>query len=256
MEEEHDQEHKSKKHQKDETITLSKDTIWKLASGILGILLLVSIFTDGFQLKNNSPQAIIGAPAPNEAAAQPAPSAPNAKISDMKTLADDDPFIGDKNAPVTMVEFSDYECPFCARFYQQTLPQIKSDYIGTGKVKFVYRDFPLGFHAQAEPAAIAANCAGEQGKYFEYHDKIFSNNGAGGKSSTDYKQWAQELKLDVAKWEICLNDPIQKQEIQKDIKDGIAAGISGTPGFIINSKLVSGAQPFNVFKQIIDSELN
>jgi len=203
-----------------------------------------------------------GAPQPNAAAAlgdsgdaPRAPPAPSVPL-DMKTLVDDDPFLGDENAPVVMIEWSDYECPFCARFYTQTLSQIKSQYIDTGKVKFVYRDYPLGFHQQAEPAALAANCAGEQGKYFEYHDKIFEVGGAAGKTSVDYMKWAQELKLDTAKWEKCLTDPAQRQEIQKDMADGQAAGVSGTPGFVINGKLVSGAQPFSVFQQIIEAELS
>ena len=90
---------------------------------------------------------------------------------------DDDPVLGNANAPVTIIEFSDYQCPFCFSFWKQTLPQIKKDYIDTGKVKFVYRDFPLNIHAMAEPSARAANCAGEQGKYWEYHDKIFGEQG-------------------------------------------------------------------------------
>lgn len=90
---------------------------------------------------------------------------------------DDDPVLGDANAAVTMVEFSDYECPFCKRFYDDTLAQIKSTYIDTGKLKLVYRDYPLSFHPGAEPAAQAANCAGEQGKYWEMHDKIFEAQG-------------------------------------------------------------------------------
>jgi len=106
------------------------------------------------------------------------------------------------------------------------------------------------------PAAIAANWAGEQGKYFEFHDKVFSSGGAAGKSTADYKQWVTELDLDVAQWEGCLSDPQQKLEVQKDMRDGSAAGITGTPGFIINGELVSGAQPFSVFEQIIEAQLN
>lgn len=224
---------------------LSGDMFWKITTVALIALLAI------FAFKGNSSGTVVGnAVAPSFGA--PSPSAP----ADMKALADDDPFMGKEDAPVTIVEFSDYECPFCARFYQQTLPQIKSDYIDTGKVKFVYRDFPLGFHQQAEPAALAANCAGEQGKYFEFHDRIFDSGGAAGKSSTDYKKWAQELSLNVANWEACLSDPTQKQEIQKDLRDGSTAGVQGTPGFIINGKLVSGAQPFSVFQQVIDAELN
>lgn len=227
------------------------DLFWKVTTVVLVVVLAVFAFKGG-DFRGGSTGAAV---APSFGAA-PSAQAPSAGVTDMKALADDDPFLGDEDAPVTMIEWSDYECPFCARFYQQTLPQIKSDYIDTGKVKLVYRDFALSFHQQAEPAAIAANCAGEQGKYFEFHDKIFDNGGAGGKSNADYKKWAQELKLDVTKWEKCLSDPAQKQEIQKDINDGSIAGIQGTPGFIINGKLISGAQPFSVFQQVIDAELN
>lgn len=100
----------------------------------------------------------------------------NKNAKNLPTI-DDDPILGSANAPVTMIEFSDYQCPFCHSFWKQTLPQIKKDYIDTGKVKFVYRDFPLNIHPMAEPAARAANCAGEQGKYWEYHDKIFGEQG-------------------------------------------------------------------------------
>lgn len=224
----------------------SSDKFWKVTTVVLIALLVVFMWRGG-GIGNAG-----GTPTGGAFAGAPSPSA---GITDMKALADDDPFMGKEDAPVTVVEFSDYECPFCARFYSQTLGQIKSQYIDTGKVKFVYRDFPLGFHQQAEPAAIAANCAGKQKKYFEFHDKIFENGGAAGKSSADYKRWAQELKLDVAQWEKCQSDPAISQEIKKDIRDGSAAGVSGTPGFIINGKLLSGAQPFGAFQQVIDAEL-
>ena len=233
----------SHEKKKVETVTFKKETLWKGATVVLGLLLVIGVFNGGFSFGKNSPTgaAVVAAPSGN---------------IDMKVLVDDDPFLGDDNAPVVIIEFSDYECPFCARFYSQTLSQIKSKYIDTGKVKFVYRDFPLSFHPQAIPAALAANCAGEQGKYFEYHDKIFTNGGSAGKSDGDYKRWAQELGLNVAEWETCRKDPKQAAEIQKDFRDGGAAGVTGTPGFIINGQLLSGAQPFNVFQQIIESELN
>jgi len=247
--------HQQQEQNKEDNISISKTLLWKIVSGVLGVLLIMSIFTGGFGLKTNLPTgAVIGVPSANRVVQ--APSAGSGEIINMKALASDNPYLGIENAPITIVEFSDYECPFCERFYTQTLPSIKKAYIETGKVKFVYRDFPLSFHSQAEPAAIAANCAGDQEKYFQFHDKIFSNGGAGGKSYSDYKKWAQELGLDMSKWEKCLNDPAQKQEIQTDINEGSAAGISGTPGFIINGKLISGAQPFSVFQQIIETELS
>ena len=240
---------------KKENLSTHKSQNWLLVTSFLQVVLLVYIAMQiggiGGTIQG---AAVAGAPTVERGVADPEPQ-PVANV-DMKQLVDDDPSLGEKDAPITIVEFSDYECPFCARFYSQTLPQIKSNYIETGKVKLIYRDFPLSFHQQAEPAAIAANCAGQQGKYFEYHDKIFDDGGAAGKSSADYKKWAQELKLNVAQWEKCLSDPAQKQEIQKDFLDGQRAGVQGTPGFFVNGKVVSGAQPFSVFQQIIEQELS
>ena len=259
--EEHNQhEHRratdEKKHTQAKKAGPSKLLRYLVGASAIQVILLVVI---AFQLSNLGGVAVAQGnafAAPTQAVPTPrAPSPSGAAVADMKALADDDPFLGDEDAPVTIVEFSDYECPFCARFYSQTLAQIKSKYIETGKVKFVYRDFPLGFHQQAIPAAIAANCAGEQGKYFEFHDKVFTNGGSGGKSGADYKQWAKEIGVDVAAWEQCLDDPKQAAEIQKDLSDGSAAGISGTPGFIIEGQLVSGAQPFSAFEQIIEAAL-
>ncbi len=175
-------------------------------------------------------------------------------VVNMKALLDDDAVRGDKDAPVTIVEWSDFECPFCARFYQQTLPSIEEEYIKTGKVKLVYRDFPLSFHPNAQKAAEAAECAGEQGKYWEMHDMLFEQGVQGGVAG--FKQYAKNLGLNTAKFDTCLDSGAMAGEIQQDTADGAAAGIQGTPGFIINGKLVSGAQPFAVFKQVIDAELN
>jgi len=180
---------------------------------------------------------------------------PNPTVNiDGETLVDDDAVKGDENAPVTMVEFSDYECPFCGRHFEQTYPQIIEEYVNTGKVKLVYRDFPLDFHPNAQKAAEAAECAGEQDKYWEMHDKLFENQQALG--INNLKQYAKEIGLNTAKFNSCLDSGKMVSEIAKDMQDGQAAGISGTPGFIINGRLVSGAQPFSAFKQIIEQELN
>ena len=243
---------KSKEHQKEETVTISKTSLWKGISGVLGLLLILSIFTGGFGLKNSPTPGVIGAPTPSREA--PSPQIPSAGIANMKTLADDDPFLGKENAPVTIVEFSDFQCPFCERFYTQTLSQIENEYIKTGKVKLVYRDFPLGFHQYAQKAAEAAECADEQGKFWEFHNKIFENQQQ--LSSDNLKQWASKLGLDTNKFNGCLDSGKMTSEVQKDLKDGSAAGISGTPGFVINGKLISGAQPFSVFKQVIEAELS
>ncbi|MBT3940546.1 DsbA family protein [Candidatus Woesearchaeota archaeon] len=168
-------------------------------------------------------------------------------------LIDDDTVKGDADAPVTIVEFSDFECPYCARFYRDTLGQIDDTYIKTGKVKMVFRDFPLGFHKQAQKAAEAAECAGEQGKFWDMHDMLFENGVSGG--ITSFKQYAKDLGLNTADFDECLDSDAMADEVKKDMKDGSAAGVSGTPAFFINGELITGAQPFSKFKQVIDKEL-
>lgn len=171
----------------------------------------------------------------------------------MELLTDDDSVTGSADAPVTIVEWSDFECPFCARFYEQTYKQIEKEYVDTGKVKLVFRDFPLGFHANAQKAAEAAECAGEQGKFWEMHNVLFEKGVDGGAST--FKKYAKELSLNSAEFDECLDSGRMASEIKKDMRDGAAAGITGTPGFIINGRLVSGAQPFESFKEIIEDEL-
>ncbi len=193
--------------------------------------------------------------APDEPAA-PTPArtpAPPTEV-DMEKLLDDDAVKGDENAPVTIIEFSDYECPYCVRFIQQTYPQIVKEYIDTGKVKLVFRDFPLSFHQNAQKAAEAAECAGDQDKYYEMHDKLFADGVKGGVDS--FKHFAADLDLDTDTFNDCLDSGKHAEETKKDMADGAAAGIRGTPGFLINGQLVSGAQPFENFKRAIDAALN
>jgi len=244
------QEHRSGK--KEDNISVSKLLVWKSATAVLAILLVISIFTSGFgygsQVQGKNAQA-----QPTQAAqpAQPKQAAPSA--ADMKALADDDTIKGDESAPVTIVEWSDFECPFCTRFYQNTLPQIDEEYIKTGKVKLIYRDFPLGFHPNAQKAAEAAECAGEQDKFWEMHNKLFDSGVKGGVPS--FKQFAGELGLDANRFNECLDLGKMEAEVKKDMADGQAAGVTGTPGFVINGKIVKGAQPFENFKRIIEAEL-
>ncbi|MDH5597211.1 MAG: DsbA family protein [Candidatus Peregrinibacteria bacterium] len=176
--------------------------------------------------------------------------------------SDDDAVLGDPDAPVTIIEWSDYECPFCKRFVTQTLPQIKENYIETGKVKFIYRDFPLGFHDPlATEQAMAAECAREQGGdeiYFAYHDLIFETtrgNGRGMEKEGLYS-FASELGLNESEFADCLDSEKYKDEVAKDMEDGESIGVRGTPAFLINGTMVSGAQPFAAFEQVIEAALN
>jgi len=193
---------------------------------------------------NNDTGTIAPAPTPT-----PTPS----PIINMEELAQEDKIEGDPNAPITIVEFSDFECPFCSRFYSQTLIQLRTEYIDTGKVKLIYRDFPLSFHPEAQPAAEAAECANEQGKFKEYHDMIFENQSQIGDAT--YKRWAAELGLDTEQFNSCVDEGKYRAEVQADFAAGQAAGVSGTPTFFINGQKIVGAQPFSVFQQIIDAEL-
>jgi protein-disulfide isomerase len=223
----------------------------KFLAGAAVIQIILLLFV-AFQIGGGSGDPSGAVVADPSAAAPSVPSAPRAPI-DMKSLMDDDHVKGDPNAPVTIVEFSDFECPFCARFYTQTLSQIDEKYIKTGKVKLVYRDFPLNFHPQAQKAAEAAECAGEQGKYFEMHDKLFENGVQGGVPG--FKATARALGLNGVTFDKCLDSGSQAAEVQKDLADGQRAGIQGTPGFVINGQVISGAQPFQAFEQVIEAEL-
>ena len=155
---------------------------------------------------------------------------------------------------VILIEFADFECPFCGRFYTETLPAIEDEYINKGLVKFEVRHYPLSFHPNAQKAAESAECAREQGKFWEMHDLLFEQGVQGG--VTAFKQYAQQLGLDTGKFDTCLDSGAMVAEVQKDIAEANVLGIQGTPGFLVNSKLISGAQPFSVFKQVIDAELN
>jgi len=170
---------------------------------------------------------------------------------------DDDPALGDANAPITMIEFSDYECPFCKRFHDETFPLIKENYIDKGLIKFVYRDFPLPFHPHAKNAAMAAECVRAQGGdevYFSYHDALYqSQNDLGLKN---LKAMASDLVSNQEDFDSCLDNETYAQEVEKDMVDGNLAGVNGTPSFFINDKAITGAQPYVNFEAIIEAELN
>ncbi|HET6675969.1 MAG TPA: thioredoxin domain-containing protein [Nitrospiraceae bacterium] len=173
---------------------------------------------------------------------------------------DDDHIRGRADAKLTLIEFSDFQCPFCERFYRETLPLIDRDYIQTGKVRMVYRDFPLAsVHENAQKAAEAAQCAGEQGKYWEMHDQIFANHTA--MSVEDLKKHARGLGIAVDRFDRCLESGAYAEEVKKDMADGQALGVQGTPTFFVGPTgkdntiqgiRIAGARPYAVFKQMFD----
>ncbi len=183
---------------------------------------------------------------PPEPAESPTPSPTPAPI---EVSADDDPAVGPEDAPVLIVSFSDYQCPFCARFALETLPQILEAY--EGKVRFVFRDFP--FHTYAQKAAEAAECADDQGQFWAYHDTIFQNQSA--LTLDDLKKYAADLGLDTAAFDECLDLGKYEEEVQSDLQAGLGYGVGGTPTFFINGRVMVGAQPFAAFQALIEEEL-
>lgn len=192
----------------------------------------------------------------------------NTKIPSIDIPADA-PVLGDINAEVTIVEFSDYQCPFCRKFYTETLGQIKQTYIDTGKAKLVFMDFPLNFHPSAVPAAQAARCAREiagDAAYWKMHDKMFDEENildGGTVQSTvtftadDIKRWANEIGYDIG---ACLDSNKYADEVNSNLDYGTTLGVSGTPGFFVGNSetgftAIEGAVPYSTFQQAIDSAL-
>jgi protein-disulfide isomerase len=199
-------------------------------------------------------------PQPVQAPTQP--SAPSV----IQVSLDDDPIKGNPDAPVTVIEFSDFQCPFCSRFYTQTLPALEENYIDTGKIKLVYRDLPLdNLHPNARPAHIAAECADEQGKFWEYHNILFDNQAQWNKlSSADLSsqlnQYATTLGLESANFDSCLSSQTIANEVNADYLQAAQYGATGTPTFFIGNEKdgfirLVGAQPYSSFQAVIDAQL-
>jgi len=167
-------------------------------------------------------------------------------------IAKDDPAWGPEDATVVVQEFADFQCPYCGKFALQTYPQIKEAY--GDKIRFVFRDFPLSsIHSSAQKAAEAGQCAQDQGLFWEFHDLLFENQSA--ISESDLRGYAQEVGADVNKFNDCLDSGRNAREVLADMQDGAKAGVTGTPAFLINDLLLSGAQPFAQFQQAIDQAL-
>jgi len=257
-------------------ITIKKSTYNNMLKGIVAAI-AIATFLGGYAVGNlggdsdslsaDEIKEIISAVQAKAPAPQPAqtPSQPSAPQTFQVSL-DDDPFKGDPNAPVTVVEFSDFQCPFCSRFFSQTLPALQENYIDTGKIKLVYKDLPLdNLHPNARPAHIAAECADEQGKFWDYHDVLFEkqsewNRLSSADLSTQLTQYATSMGLNSASFESCLSSPSMADEVNADFLQAASYGATGTPTFFIGNekngfiKLV-GAQPYAAFQAAIDAQL-
>lgn len=232
------------------------------ASILVGALMIAGSIYISFGVPN---QKAVQSRGVSQASPPPPPSPnPNPPVAGETTVAvsaDDDAFLGKENAPIVVIEFSDFQCPFCRKMWRDTLPQLKKEYIDTGKVKFVYRDFPLDFHPGAMPAAQGADCAREEGQFWEMHDKIFGEQDKQGTGTIQFgikevKQWAAAIGLDTKKFNQCLDSGKYDGEVKDDLKDGQAAGVTGTPNTFVNGRKLNGALPYESFKSLIEEELN
>lgn len=226
---------------------------------IVAAFLIGMLFTEVRYLKKASQ------PTPAQAAQAQQPQEPEAApLTDeaWKELINTKPAfeMGDKNAKVTIVEFTDYQCPFCARFFQQTHKALVEEYIKTNKARLMVFDYPLGFHPNAKPASEFARCAGEQGKYEAIHDALFAQQDAwanltGEALTAKFEEMLKAAGGNPGPAIACLKEGRYGKAVDESFALGGKVGVSGTPSFIINKELVVGAQPTAVFKSAIDKNL-
>lgn len=198
-----------------------------------------------------------GAPAGSGPAASGSP-APAVKVDDGGIS------LGDPKAPVTIVEFADFQCPFCGRFHQAVEPRIKAEYVQTGKARFIYRDFAFldsvsgNEQGESHRAAEAARCANDQGKFWEYHDYLYEHQkgeNQGAFSDDNLKRFAAAVGLDSGEFNSCFASGKHKDAVLSDTVAGRKAGVNGTPATFINGRLISGALPYEQFKAVIEEAL-
>lgn len=173
----------------------------------------------------------------------------------VQVSVDDSPFLGNKNAKITIIEFADFRCPFCERFFKDAEKQIIANYVNTGKAKFVFKHYAF-LGQESVWASQAAECANEQGKFWEYHDWLYNNQASESNlayySKTNLIKYAGKVGLDLDRFSSCLNSDKYFERVNADLAKGQAAGVTGTPTLFINGQSVVGAQPFSVFKAVID----
>lgn len=228
------------------TITLQRWHIYALLMPLVfGLGLGAGYLIWGRLMVESVPETAAGATVTQDPAANPA-------VPRYDVPVDDDPAIGPDNAAITIVEFSDYECPYCRQWHSEVFTKLMEEY--PEQVRLVYRDFPLSsIHPNAIPAALAANCANEQGKFWPFHERLFSMEL--GLSDQAYQDYATALGLNVQSFSECLESDRYQAEVEADYQFAAELGVRSTPTFFINGIAVVGAQPFEVFQQVIDKEL-
>ncbi len=186
----------------------------------------------------------------------PNPPSPGLEAA-LELRADDPRALGNPNAPVTIIEFTDFECPFCQQFFRETRPQLLTQFVETGIVRLVARDFPLvSIHASALSAAIATRCAADQGKYWPMYERLFATHQEewGGVPKRDrevFVTFATDLGLTTETFRACLNDPASEQAVQAELNAAARLGINSTPNFLVNGQILKGALPLSAFAKLI-----
>lgn len=222
---------------------------------ILGMLTNKVLYLEQ-QVKNGG-SAVNAAPADGQAAVPTQPEPPQVVDVEAGKL----PILGNKDAKVTIVEFSDLQCPFCKAYLDDTHEQLKEKYIDTGKVKFAFRHYPLtSIHPNAQKAAEASECANEQGKFWEFHDKVFAEQETWSpQTSADaissFVSYAGDLGLDSEKFQSCVESDKFKEAVEADMEAANKVQVDGTPAFFVNGYRMVGAQPYSEFERIIEEEL-
>jgi len=238
---------------------------WLIGIAVVIGLAVGALFGPTFmQSAVDAPQTSIAAVADMTAEQQLAWAEQLVQSNFASKLAETDVVLGDPDAPVTIVEFSDFQCPFCRRYALQTLPEIKKNFIDMGKVKYIYRDYTQpneSYHPGGYFAAQAAECAAEQDLYWQAHAQIFAKQAEQGTGTirfgdAEVRAWFAKIDgLDQAAWQTCYDEGRYISEIDKDTRDGASYGVTGTPFFFVNGVSISGAQPYPAFAGAIQRAL-
>ena len=233
-----------------DTITLKKDTLWKGVAGIFALLFVVSLFMGGISFPGGGSGNTVNGGGDIAPSAKPA-------VNAGAIIEDNDPILGDPDAGISIVEFSDFQCPFCARAHTGALNDLRnSDVFKNGEVNLVYKHFPLNsIHPYAQKAGEASECANRQGEFWKYHDTLFANQGS--LDVTSLKNYAVQIGLETGKFNSCLDNGDASSEVSKETAQATAAGGRGTPFFVVvnndngKSTTVSGAVPWTNFESAI-----
>jgi len=230
------------------SFTMRRTHAYALGGVLAGLLMgyLASEIVRGGGLRATPP----GSAAVPVAAAAPMPAGP-APGALVQVSTEGRPFRGPANAPVTVVEFTDYQCPFCRRHFDSTLTPLLAQY--GDRVRYVVRNFPIpSLHPMAVSAAQAAECANDQGKFWEYHDRLFQTEIA---STETLKSMARQLGLNTSRFNRCLDSGEKADIVEQDVRDGVAAGVAGTPSFFVNGRFIDGWVPVSTFGAVVEQAL-